>query len=140
MKKAMLILLLFASTCNATYFIEGKNYGDKVVISESNYMGFGYDDFSLCIWVRTTAGSGANAFIVEFFGSAGYGSYLEVDMTATIGKPRCKVSSGDPIDEVRVYSTIVINDGQWHLITVTCDRDVYHGNRMWIDGNDVSYW
>lgn len=142
MKKVVIVLLIliWLQPCMATYFIEGRNYGDTLSIDEPNHLGFGYGDFSLCVWIRTTAGIGVNAYIAEFLSNGGYDGYLEIDLSASIAKPRCKLADESMTDEASVYSTVAINDGLWHLITVICDRDVYHGNRMWIDGSDVSYW
>jgi hypothetical protein len=136
MKRLVIIvlLLIWSQPCFATYFIEGKTLGEKISLVEPNELNFGYQDFSFSIWVRTR---GTASYILNCFGGYPNGSLLQLNFSSN-GKPDCKISTDDPIDEVKVYSNTAIKDSVWHLITVTCDRDAGSGGfKIWTDGNST---
>ncbi|SHI57459.1 Concanavalin A-like lectin/glucanases superfamily protein [Arenibacter nanhaiticus] len=93
---------------------------DKVEITDNGSLNFRYtEDFSVGLWVNTTAansdpsiigdkdwGSGTNpGFIFAFTGNSGW-----------------KLNAGDGTNRIDVSGN-AINDGEWHFLMATFDRD-----------------
>jgi len=136
MKKVLLLVLLFTAPCFGTYFIEGKNHGDKLVADEPNKFAFGTDDFTLCIWIRNTT---TNGWVVRWYnGMIGAGIYLRLDSPYEDNRPWFGITDNSLYGWYSVKSSVSILDGQWHLIAVTCDRSESEGLSIFIDGIDRS--
>lgn len=99
---------------------------DYLEIANAPDLNFGTGDFSFVSWIRTTA-TGTNVVLDkrQETGSLGYHVYL------SNGLPGIQLGDG----RLRSWSgTQRINDGQWHHVAVTVDRDRSDGIRFYVDG------
>jgi hypothetical protein len=138
MKKIAIIILLLICTrpCFATYFIEGRNHGDKLTVSTPNELGFGTGDFTLCIWVRGTSSNGYAVYWLN--GMIGAGIRLRLEEPYESDKPWFGITDNSLYGYYSVDSSVSVKDGAWHLITITCDRDNPNGLYLFVDGIDRS--
>ncbi len=116
----------------AAYDFDGSN--DYVYANDSSTLDFGYGDFSIDAWIKTTD---SNATIVSKRQVVS-GKYVGYLFMVNGGKLLLQI--GDTTNSWSNYhssSMPSVNDGQWHLVAVTVDRSSTTGGRMYIDGNLV---
>ena len=118
--------LLDPRVFNSYKFFDGQvqtfaTVADGVILDPSgNDLSFRYDDdFTVSIWVNTTATNSDPSII----GDKDWGSgSLKGFVFAHRGGSGWKMNIGDGANRVDI-SGPAVNDGNWHLLTVTFDRD-----------------
>ena len=108
--------------------------GDYVNISDSNSLDIGTGDISLIAWVKTTQTT-TNRIVSKQQGSdQGYLLFSD-----DAGKLKGGIQYPDEGTLYQAKSTESINDGKWHHVTLTIDRDVTTGIKLFIDGKEATY-
>ncbi len=105
---------------------------DYVSVPDAPSLDIGTGDFSIDAWVRTTAPS---LMIVDklvdpsgqLTNAVGYRMYLGG------GRLGFVMGDGSTFENIGT-SAPVINDGQWHFVTVTVQRGSVTGGKMYVDG------
>lgn len=115
----------------ARYF-DGIN--DHVTVPDNSQLDIGTGDFSLAVWIKTTDTSGAIVSKREWVNgkTVGYG------LSIHDGRPRLQI--GDVTNGGLFYTSLSmdpVNDGNWHHVAVTVDRNFTSGGRIYVDGNLV---
>lgn len=108
---------------------------DHVAITDDHSLDFGFNDFSIEGWVKTTNSYGVIASKRAIIGSKYVGYLLMVQ------NGRLLLQIGDTTNSWMNYtspSSTRINDNTWHHIAVTVDRNSSSGGRFYIDGERVS--
>lgn len=98
-------------------------------------LNFGTGDFSIDMWVKTTANAGVQTLIDKRVASApgavgvvGYAVYL---VNGTLS-----VQLADPnFGHYNYNSGLLVADGTWHFVAVIVDRDDPGGPKMYVDGS-----
>jgi len=119
------------------------NGSNRVELPSKPELNVGQGDFSLVAWVKTTQANGT-ILSKEYnqFGSAikGYSLYF------SSGQPGLRLGTGSgswtcgntaSSSCTNYNSGKTINDGQWHLVAVTIDRDNPNGGKFYVDGAEV---
>jgi Concanavalin A-like lectin/glucanases superfamily/Beta-propeller repeat len=107
---------------------------DLVSVPSYGALDFGTGDFSVQAWVKTTDADGVLLGKRQVTGS-GYLGYI---LMVYSGRPLLQMA--DPAASWANYLATtgpVVNDGQWHLVTATVDRDSPTGGKLWLDGTPV---
>ena len=103
---------------------------DEVVVGTSSVpspLKFGTEDFSAEVWIKTS--SDTQQFILITWGNAsGVGHSWRV---TTAGLLYYKLNDGT--DLAHIYSTSVVDDGEWHHALFVADRSSNNG-QIYIDG------
>lgn len=111
---------------------DGSN--DYVRVVDHGSVDFHTYDFSIDAWVRTTDTNGAIVSKRQITGG-NYVGYLFM-----VNGGRLLLQIGDTTNSWRNYTSSAmprIDDGQWHFVAVTVDRNSTTGGRMYVDGNLV---
>jgi hypothetical protein len=123
---------LAAATLNGLYYLgkalqfNGTNY---VTIPDNPTVNFGTGDFSIAFWVKTTE-TKTNNTVMDKRGSAGYHVVLY--------DGRILMQIADTSGRWANYwdsASRQVNDGFWHFIVITVDRDNTSGIKYYIDGS-----
>ncbi len=107
---------------------------DYVYVNDNSALNFGSGDFSVDAWIKT---SDSDATIVAKRESLA-GKYVGYWFMVNSG--RLLLQIGDTTNGHFDYHNSLgprVDDGQWHLVAVTVDRDNSTGGRMYIDGSLV---
>lgn len=105
---------------------------DYVSVPDHAAIDFGTGDFSIDAWINTTASSGV---IVGKRVTSGYVGYIFM-----VSGSRLLLQMADPASSwYNFYPTsgVTVNDGAWHLVAVTVDRDSTTGGKFYVDGTLV---
>jgi hypothetical protein len=106
---------------------------NSVDVPDQAELNFGTGDFSIDLWIKTTAASGLPKAIVDkriFSGT--YKGYLLFLYNGCLSS-----QIGDGSYSNNWVSTGFVADGNWHHIAVTVDRDNPSGWRFYVDGSLV---
>lgn len=114
---------LYQQTGQVGYGLGFDGTDDFVDCGNDNSLSFGTGDFTLAAWLKTSSGS-ANIIIKT---DDGYDKYYDLFLGAA-GVLIFSISDGSLI---RVTSTQVITNGEWHWVTVVRTADLL---TMYIDG------
>jgi hypothetical protein len=108
---------------------------DYVEVSDSPSLNFGTNDFSISAWLKTDYLDMDDSQIIEKmnrFGSSPYkGFYLRI---AYYPSHHYTFEAGisDGLTDFELYSTSVLNDNRWHMVTAVFDRD--NDLEIYVDG------
>jgi hypothetical protein len=121
------------------------NGQQSVDVPASPEIDFGTGDFSIDAWIRTTTTASVATILDKRFASIGYllflfNGRLSVQLSdrqlnamscgADNTKTNC-TNYGSPLSAAK------LNDGLWHHVAVTVDRDNASGGVFYVDGNAV---
>ena len=100
--------------------------GAYLEVQDDSSLHFGRNDFSISTWVRS---SSTNAYQVLFWkrDNQGQGFYLML----ISGTPYFSLSASGGASS---FGSQNVADGEWHLVTVTVDRDRRDGGSLYVDG------
>jgi prepilin-type N-terminal cleavage/methylation domain-containing protein len=102
--------------------------GTSDYVNMGNILNMGTSDFSMSAWMKTTSTGQQRIFSKEVWGGGGYALMSwEGNYAAIVGSPGYVA----PYEWIYIGS-IPVKDGNWHLITVTMDRDGYA--KLYVDG------
>lgn len=108
-----------------------RNQGGYVNLHQN--FSFGDGSFSISVWIKTGAGdrSDSLAVVSKHFTGTENGYWINVNQTGSLGAlDRAEFYQGLASD--LPTSTTVVNDGQWHHLVATYDRD---GQKcLYVDG------
>lgn len=108
--------------------------GDFLTVSDHASIKFATGDFSIAVWFRSTDTS--NCDLVE----KGPGASFYLVRMLNTGAVYCQVYDG-ATSKTRT-STLTYNDGNWHQVVTTCDRDalmtLYADGATAVAGIDIS--
>ena len=110
---------------NALSF-DGSNY---VEIPHHSELNVGDEDFSVTAWVKTAQTSGFGTILSKGSETQGYALYIN---DGNIG-----FRLATDRDFFYTSNSSIANDNEWHLVTVTVDRDNPEGGLIYVDGNLV---
>ncbi len=102
---------------------------DYVVVPSSAAINAGTGDFSVAAWIKTTT-TGLQVFIDKR-------SSVPVGYEFLVYNGRLSVQLADPTDYSIYHSPAaapLINDGQWHYVAMSVDRDNAQGLKLYTDG------
>jgi hypothetical protein len=108
---------------------------NSVDVPDQAELNFGTGDFSIDLWIKTTAASGAKPIVDKRTGSVpnvtGYilflsNGYLGSQIGDGAGYNNCVTTAG------------FVADGNWHHVAVTVDRNNTSGWRHYVDGSAVA--
>ncbi|KKN66019.1 hypothetical protein LCGC14_0476110 [marine sediment metagenome] len=100
---------------------------DTLTITDSAALEPVAGDFSLVFGIKTADVSLSD--IISKDDSSNNKYVVEVDSS---GRLKCTI--GDGTDTASITSYNPINDGEWHEVVISCDRDVVTGLNMYVDG------
>jgi len=109
--------------------------GGHVEYPDHPELDFGVNqDFSIDAWIRTSS-TAWNQTIVDKRNNSGSPGYL-----LTLYNGRLLLQMADPGGYTNFWSaaTPQFNDGDWHFVAVSVDRDDANGIRMYADGNLIA--
>lgn len=110
------------------------NGSNSVDVPDQAELNFGTGDFSIDLWIKTTASSGTHPILDKRTGSVpnltGYQLYV------WNGQPGLQLADG--AGYTVLSSTGFVADGNWHHVAVTVDRDNTSGVLFYVDGSLVS--
>jgi len=98
---------------------------DYLEIPDAVDLDFGTGDFSIALWLRMPAQSGVESILDKRADGSGYHLYTY------FGRPGLQLADGAYANYTAAQA---IDDGQWHHLAVTVDRDRTDGLRWYIDG------
>ncbi len=119
---------------------------NSIEMPNSTTLNFGEGNFSISTWIKTTNDYG---YILNKMykdnntgNRQGYALYLSngklgVQLADGNGFGGCSIDSSAPCTDYISDADILINDGEWHLIAVTIDRNNAQGGKFYIDGLEV---
>lgn len=92
------------------------------------------EDFSIDAWIKTQY-TGFNQTIVDKRESAGSPGYL---LTVYGGRLLLQMADSGGWSNYWSATTPILNDGNWHFVAVSVDRDQVDGIKFHVDGNQVA--
>lgn len=117
---------------NSCYSFDGTSSG-YVNIPNGSPVNFGTGDFSITCWVKTTK-AGNNAIIDKRSSGGGVGYHF------VLYDGHMLLQMNTPSGWVNFCgwdNTPAFNDGKWHFLAVTVDRDRSYGLYMYADGKQI---
>ncbi len=94
-------------------------------------------DFSLVATVKTSSANNMAIFAKRLNTvNTATGFHFGLDLGSGDGIPNFEVSDGG--DEYLLVGNTAINDGEWHTLAVVFDEDYALGNKIYLDGNDIT--
>ena len=112
----------------AVNFPYSTTYG--IIPASATQLNPGTGDFSIATWVKTTSSSAAIFDNVPAPVTQTTGFYLYLSG----GKPGLLMADSSIYRNHNVQSGPAINDGQWHFVAVSVDRDNAQGVQFYVDG------
>ena len=102
--------------------------GNYINVGNPAILSLGTSDFTLSAWVKVNGAIGETYYIFnkKIYSNRGYTLYVNVAGKVSL------IMEDDDSGGVGVSSSSIINDGKWHLITATIDRDTI--GKMYVDG------
>jgi hypothetical protein len=133
----LFLILVLAGTAQAgNYYLES-NDDFSGSLDTPNDISFGLSNFSLCSWVKRTAG-GTNeqtGYIANCLGVANnVDAQLGFVNLEGINKMRFSFVYRPSSPSIQIDSNSVIDDNKWHFVCITCDRNLSAGLRFFVDG------
>lgn len=114
------------ANCRA-FSASGSSY---VSVPDHSNLDVGTGDFTIDAWIKTTK---ADGIIVAKRSSANIGYLFMV----YDGRLLLQMGDAGGYRNFVDFGTARIDDGQWHFVAVSVDRDSSSGGRMYVDGNLV---
>lgn len=100
------------------------------VPSNDPTLDFGYDDFAITFWVKTTINKFNNT-ISDKRDFSGIGYHVAIYQ----GRPLLQLHDTNyGMYNYWASSSSAVTDGQWHHIAIYVDRDDHAGGKMYVDG------
>jgi len=106
---------------------------DYIAVPSAAQHKFGTGDFSVDLWVRSTAGNGLQVMLDKRDGTGGSRGFSVFLGNGTLG-----FQLGDGFGFTNYGRPGFFADGQWHHVAVTVDRDQPNGLVMYVDGVGVT--
>jgi hypothetical protein len=103
---------------------------DYVAIPDSVDFDFGYANFTICAWFRTTVGL-SEQYIIDFFRDGNF-PHIEIYTGLPLhglGSHLCGVG-----DVCTRLSDGAVDNGGWHHVVITLSNSVASGYQLWVDG------
>lgn len=126
---------------NNPFLVNGKyekaisqNRTNYVEVSDSNTLDIGTKDFTISFWVRTGSTKSLNTVIDKRSSSGGYHVVL-------YGGKILVQLDGASTSHYNYWTSDAatkVNDNDWHLVTITVDRDSPTGMIFYVDADDVA--
>jgi hypothetical protein len=104
----------------------------NVAIPDSATVNFGSGDFSIAFWLNTSSTKTGNT-IIEKRSS----SYVGYDVTLYSGRLLLQIGDSSGYSNYWNSSSQALNNGQWHFVAITVDRDNASGIKFYVDANLV---
>ena len=122
------------STCKVGFCINFDGNSDYVDCGSNEILDIGTSDFTLSVWVKTSATSTAGIIGRTFSGS---GNRYSLFISSSEGLGALIAQTG----HIGVWEGTTYLDGDWHLVTATYDRDGFlslYIDRGFIDNVNIS--
>ncbi|HEX3048768.1 MAG TPA: LamG-like jellyroll fold domain-containing protein, partial [Bacillota bacterium] len=123
-------------TFNGLYYLNQAmrfNSANYITVPDRNSLDIGVGDFSLSCWVNTTDHKPCNT-IIDKLDTAGYGYKVYLHY----GDACLQIVSPSGQGTFYFDDRPDINDGFWHFITFTIDRD--NSVKLYVDNSSDDYW
>jgi hypothetical protein len=103
-----------------------------VEISDSATINFGSADFSISFWLNTSSTKTGNTIIEKRSAS-----YVGYDVTLYSGRLLLQIADSSGYSNYWNSSSQALNNGQWHFVAITVDRDSTSGIKFYVDASLV---
>lgn len=106
---------------------------DYVRVKDDSALNFGKGDFSIDVWIRTDNSGTYNVFIDKR-------DDAPIGYELLLYNGRLLFQMADNVNGwLNHYNpaSVQINDGKWHLVAVTVDRDQADGGKLYVDGQQI---
>ena len=121
-----------ATTENDRFTYEFDGLSQYATIDDAD-LGFRHtNDHSISFWVNTTSGDSDPVMI----GDQDWGSSSNAGITIAHKGSSWRVARGDGSNKADATTAASYNDGDWHLVTVTLDRD--GSMKLYLDASEVA--
>jgi len=120
-----------AGMVNGALSFDGVN--DYVNVPDAPELNFGTGDFSIDAWIRTDSNDTYEVFVDKriYNNAIGYEFLLyHGKLTFGLGAPNGWTSYWNP-------TSSDLNDGEWHFVAVTVNRDEPNGGKLYCDGEII---
>lgn len=111
------------------------------IVPDHNDLDFGTGDFSIDMWVKTTANTGVQSLVDKRVASA-TGAVGAVGYAVFLFNGALSVQLADPpLAHFNYISALPVADGNWHFVAVTVDRDdpTGMGMKLYVDGSSQTF-
>jgi hypothetical protein len=112
---------------NQALSFSGSNY---ITVADSSTINVGTGDFSISCWIKTSSSNTTQTFIDKRDGS--YKGYC---LCLYNQKPLIQFGDTSGYSSFIASNSPVLNDGKWHLVICTIDRDDSNGLKIYVDGS-----
>ena len=132
---------LAAGKVQGALTFNGSNYAEATTAAEGD---IGTGNFSVDLWIRTTAFAGVQAFLDKRVLSPSVQGYVFYLSDGRLAFQLADGGSGSTFCDSTADSSCTnwgsattspnVADGQWHLVAATIDRSSAIGGKLWVDG------
>ena len=107
---------------------------DTLTVTDAAAIQMGTGDFSVNFWYKYDLTVGASSAVTALLFKEDGGTPMTGFNVVTQGTGLPQFNVGDGAAALGVLSSTNVQDGKWHMITGTCDRDSATGQKIYVDG------